>query len=213
MHAAILPVKNLEHAKARLTPHFTAAQRTELAAALLEDALDLAMQTCFFRWWVVSDDPQVIERAHSKGLGTVRDTGAGLNAALKTALGEVAAGGAESATVLPSDVPLAAPGDLADVLDTGATSDVVLVPSGQDGGTNALYMAPVGMLEPAFGPGSFQAHLEQAAALGLRCSILSLPRLALDIDTIEDVDRFLEASHGCSHTDEVLRRLRSLTTG
>jgi 2-phospho-L-lactate guanylyltransferase len=87
-------------------------------------------------------------------------------------------------------VPLAWAGDLQDIADTGATSDVVVVPS-RDGGTNALYMSPGDLMEPLFGEHSFKAHLHAAEELGKRCTILALARLELDIDTIEDVDAFL----------------------
>ncbi|MGH2735093.1 MAG: 2-phospho-L-lactate guanylyltransferase [Actinomycetota bacterium] len=211
MDAGLLPVKALRRAKGRLSPHFTDTQRVEIAAALFEDALVLCESVPWLRWWVVSDDHAVLEAARQREFKPVADEGAGLNRALSLAIAEVARMGADSVTVLPSDVPLAYSEDLRDLYDTGMTSDVVVVPSGGDGGTNALWLAPPDLIEPRFGPGSLKAHVDAAEDRGLRCSILALPRLALDIDTIEDVDAFLaRPAYGRSRTRAVLARLRSL---
>jgi 2-phospho-L-lactate guanylyltransferase (CobY/MobA/RfbA family) len=107
--------------------------------------------------------------------------------------------------VVPCDVPLAFKGDLVDLLDTGATSDVVVVPSERDGGTNGLYLNPPDLFAPRFGEGSLRRHIEIAEQKAVRCALLSLPRLALDIDTIEDVREFLaKPAHAASRTRDVL---------
>lgn len=210
MDAGLLPVKALERAKSRLSPAFDDEQRRAVATALLEDALDLCASVDFLQWWVVSEDDDVLRRASDAGLKTVADPGSGLNDAVAAGIAEVVAAGAESLTVIPCDVPLAYKGDLVDLLDTGATSDIVLVPSGGDGGTNALFLSPPGLIEPAFGPGSLQRHIALAERQRYRCSILSLPRLALDVDTPEDVDTFLaSAGDFGGRSAELLRKLRA----
>ena len=210
MDAGILPVKTLARAKARLAPEFEEGQRREIAEALLDDALALCLSVDFLEWWVVSEDPEVHSRAARVGLKSSADPGTDLNSAISAGARAAAAAGAESITVVPCDVPLAYRGDLVDLLDTGATSDIVLVPSGDDGGTNALFLSPPGLMEPAFGPGSLQRHLALAEKKGYRCSILALPRLALDIDTAADVDAFLaKAGEFGGRSAEVLRKLRA----
>lgn len=209
MDAGLLPVKALAKAKARLAPSFDEPARREIARALLDDALALCLSADFLRWWVVSEDDEVLALAARTGLDTVSDPGAGLNNAVAAGVGAVSAAGASSLTVLPCDVPLAYRGDLVDLLDTGATSDVVLVPAGDDGGTNALFLAPPDLIRPAFGPGSLRSHIALAEREGYRCSILALPRLALDIDTPADVDTFLaRAGSFGGRSAEVLRKLR-----
>lgn len=210
MDAGLLPVKALGRAKSRLAPDFDDSQRRDVAEALLEDAFALCASVDFLRWWVVSDDEQVLSRAADAGFGTVSDPGSGLNAAIAAGMKEALAAGAQSLTVVPCDVPLAYKGDLVDLLDTGATSDVVLVPSGDDGGTNALFLSPPDLIEPAFGPGSLQRHIALAEKERYRCSILSLPRLALDVDTPADVDAFLaKAGEFGGRSAELLRKLRA----
>lgn len=190
MDAGLLPVKRLDRAKQRLVPHVTEAERAEIARALLDDALALCESATMFEWWVVSDDPAVRALAAGQGFQIAEDPGRGLNAALTSGIEAVMAAGARSVTIIPADIPLAWSGDLQDLHDTGATSDVVVVPS-RDGGTNALYLSPGDVLRPRFGEFSFKAHLAEAERLGKRCSMLALPRLELDIDTIEDIDAYL----------------------
>jgi 2-phospho-L-lactate/phosphoenolpyruvate guanylyltransferase len=208
--AGVLPVKRLDRAKNRLREHFSDADRADLARALFEDALRLCDESDFLHWWIVSDDETVLNEARRRGFDATADSGAGLNPALHRAAELIAARGASSMTIVPADVPLAYKADLIDLLDTGATSDIVVVPSRTDGGTNALYLSPPNVIEPQFGPGSLKAHVDLAERRRLRCAILNLPRLELDIDTIADVDAFLAARrHAPTATERVLERLRA----
>ena len=186
MNAGILPVKKPSRAKTRLGRDLGDGRREAVARALLDDALGLLAAGDFLDWWVVSDDPEVLDRARSDGYAALDDPAGGLNAALELALAATATQGAASALIVPADVPLATPGDVGQICDTGETSEVVLVPSRRDGGTNALYLRPPDLLTPRFGTGSLEAHVRSAERARLRCSVIDLPRLALDIDTIED---------------------------
>jgi 2-phospho-L-lactate guanylyltransferase len=213
MDAGLLPVKRLDRAKGRLSGWMDPDERAALALALFEDALDLCSSTPWLHWWVVSDDEDVRKAAATRGFETVQDEGTGLNDALRIAIAGIVGHGAESVTVIPSDVPLAYQEDIRDLVDTGATSDIVVVPSDDDGGTNGLFLSPPDLLDPRFGSASLKAHVDAAAERRLRCSILALPRLALDIDTIEDVDAFLERpAYGTSRARELLTRLRPAGT-
>jgi 2-phospho-L-lactate guanylyltransferase len=207
MEAGILAVKRLDQAKSRLGPSFDSEERKQIARALMEDAFELCAAASSLTWWVVSDDASVLSEAEGEGFRTVRDEGVGLNEALTTALREVSAAGVESVTILPADVPLGRTEDIQEILDTGATSELVIVPAG-DGGTNALYMRPPGLVIPLFGEKSLQAHLDAAEKAKLRCSVLPLPSLSLDIDTPEDVERLLEGGPSPSRAVALLSRLR-----
>ncbi|MCA1706060.1 MAG: 2-phospho-L-lactate guanylyltransferase [Actinobacteria bacterium] len=201
-------MKRLAIAKRRLMPHVTDQERLVIATALLADALDLCSSVQVLEWWVITDDPTVESLATSRGFKVGHDPGTGLNDALLAGITECMDDGAASVTIIPTDVPLAWSGDVQDILDTGATSDVVVVPS-RDGGTNALYLSPGDALRPAFGEFSFTRHLAEAEHRGLRCSMLSLPRLELDIDTIEDVDLYLARPKAAScRTSTVLAEIR-----
>ena len=208
MEAGLLPVKRLDQAKQRLLPHVTDSERLTIARALFEDALDLCTSFPALEWWVVSDDEEVRSISLQRGFSVAPDPGNGLNGALESGIATVIEAGAESVTIIPSDVPLAWAGDLQDIVDTGATSSMVVVPS-RDGGTNALYLSPPDVIKPSFGEFSFKAHLSDAENLGLRCSMLALQRLELDIDTIDDVDAYLARPKAAdTRTSTVLADIR-----
>jgi 2-phospho-L-lactate/phosphoenolpyruvate guanylyltransferase len=206
VNAGLLPIKSPARAKQRLEQSLDARAHRELTDALLEDALAFCSKTPGVQWWVVSDDEEVRSRAQGEGLETIADDGRGLNEALRLGIDEVGLEGAQAVIVIPGDVPLAQPEDADDILDTGAFSEVVVVPA-TDGGTNGLYFDLPTEMQPRFGPESLRVHVEEAERLGLRCSILDLPRLAVDLDTPEDARLLLESDEGGGRTLEVLARL------
>jgi 2-phospho-L-lactate guanylyltransferase (CobY/MobA/RfbA family) len=63
---------------------------------------------------------------------------------------------------------------------------------------NALVRTPPDVIESRFGPGSLQAHLEQARARGVPAGVLRIPGLMFDIDTPEDVNELLARAPECN---------------
>jgi 2-phospho-L-lactate guanylyltransferase (CobY/MobA/RfbA family) len=82
---------------------------------------------------------------------------------------------------------------------------LIVVPSTDGTGTNALSRTPPNVIESRFGPGSCRAHFDQARAKSVHAELLRLPRLMFDIDTPEDVAQLLAGSH----TNEVAAFLRT----
>jgi 2-phospho-L-lactate/phosphoenolpyruvate guanylyltransferase len=206
VNSGLVPIKSPARAKQRLADAIDAAAHEELTRALLDDALALCAASDDVRWWVVSDDEGVRAEAQRHGFDVVADGGSGLNDAISVGLKVVSSEGADSVLVIPGDVPLAHSEDVDDILDTGAFSEVVVVPAA-DGGTNGLYFDLPTEFGPSFGDDSLRAHAETADRLSLRCTVLDLPRLSVDLDTPEDARRILEIGEGGGRTFEVLERL------
>lgn len=206
MDAGILPVKRLDAAKSRLEVYFDAGQRAALASAMLEDALDLCRAAHFLRWHVLSTDPAVLQRAEAAGLAVLEDPpGGDLNSSLRHAIGALG-GRAASVTIVPVDAPMTTPAELQDLVDTGSVSDIVVVPAERDAGTNGLFLSPPGLMEPRFGESSFSAYVTEAEAAELRCSILPLAGLGVDIDTEEDILRVVSEASRETRAVELLRK-------
>ena len=74
---------------------------------------------------------------------------------------------------------------------------VVISPDGARSGTNALLTRPPDALPFAFGPDSFEAHLEAARKRGLDVRVCERSHVAFDLDTAGDLAR-LEKS-GVAH--------------
>jgi len=64
---------------------------------------------------------------------------------------------------------------------------VILVPSRDGTGTNAILRRPPDIFPSQFGPGSFARHLAAARAAGISWRILENPRIALDLDDPDDL--------------------------
>ena len=82
-------------------------------------------------------------------------------------------------------------------LASRARRGVVIVPSSDGAGTNALLRTPPDVIESRFGPGSFEAHWSQAQARGVPVEVARPAGLMFDIDTPEDVAELLVRAPDC----------------
>ncbi len=193
---AIVPVKPFLASKSRLSGVLTPQERAGLSREFLGHALDvLARVPAVRETLVISRDPAALALAHSRRARTVTEAGApDLNAALRRATEVAAASRAEGVLILPTDLPCLAPEDVGQLIaPDGAGPRMAIAPDRRDEGTNALYVAPPGLLSYAFGIHSFARHLELAQAAGANVRICRLPGVALDVDGPEDWSLYLSA--------------------
>jgi 2-phospho-L-lactate guanylyltransferase len=98
--------------------------------------------------------------------------------------------GVQALLRLPVDLPLVEPADIEAVFEAlGAAPTAILVPSRDGTGTNALLRSPPALFPSRFGPNSFVRHLAEAEACGVRAHVFRNPRLELDIDEWEDLQK------------------------
>ncbi len=207
---AVAPVKPLEAAKRRLAGALDPAARRELSLAMLTDVLDaLAAAPGLDGIAVVSRDARVMEFTRRRGHRVIEETGADLNAAVTQATKVLSGEGCARVLVMPADLPLAAPEEIAAVLAALAEAPgLALVPDRHGVGTNALACTPPDAIAPSFGAGSCARHLQAARNAGIPATVLRLPGLGLDIDTPEDLRTFMETP-GATWTHAALRATRS----
>ena len=74
--------------------------------------------------------------------------------------------------------------------DRGAGA-FTIVPARDELGSNAVLCSPAGAVPLRFGDNSFFPHLDAAKAHGIEPEVVHLPRIALDIDTPEDLALFV----------------------
>ena len=191
---ALIPVKDLPKAKARLAPVLDEAGRRELITAFYRDVLAAALNCpALDSVGVVSRDDDALTLASEAGAEAMAEPG-DLNDSLDSAARILADRGIDRVLVLHADLPLASAAAIETI--ARSSSDVALVASG-DGGTNAL-VCPAGAFRFQYGPGSAQQHREAAWNVDLEPELLELPDLALDIDTPGDLERLqsaIEAGH------------------
>jgi len=187
---AVVPAKDLGRAKERLNGLLGAEERRGLARAMLADVLEcLAAVPALDGVLVVTRNAELAALARASGAALVSDLRhEGPSEAIALAARRLAADSVSTMLALPADVPLATPGEIAELLDAaGVPPSVILAPALADMGTNAMLLSPPDAIPPSFGRESFFRHQELALARGIEPRILRLPGLGLDIDRPEDV--------------------------
>jgi 2-phospho-L-lactate guanylyltransferase len=204
VRAIVLPVKNLDEAKARLDPVLTPLERAALTLAMLEDALDAALVVPGWETWVLSPDEAVLEVAAGRGATPVAEVAPPLGEAVRQAETLASERGLEALAVLLPDTPLVTAAALTRAVHT--LGPVVLGPAADRRGTNLLLRRPPASIPARFGPDSFRRHLDEAAQLDLPVAALDSPELAFDLDVPDDILTVLRSPRA-TRTREVLKDL------
>lgn len=190
----LVPVKYLSNAKQRLADVLDQPARTRLALAMLEDVLDTVAACGADDASVVTSDPFAVEMAARLKFEVMRDdANRSETDAIAMATQACEARGIETTLVIPGDIPLIEADDIRAIYSRAPEGGSVLVPSSDERGTNAVLRRPPALFPLRFGNDSFVPHLAAARATGRDSVVLSLPRIALDIDTPEDLRRLAEA--------------------
>src|SRR5215468_94583 len=192
MKAILIPVKEFHEAKKRLAPHFSPADRAALAEAMCEDFFSVVEATCCAdRIFVISKEPGALSRARRRGWETILEScqiseSSSVDRGARYCAGQ----GVRALLRLPIDLPLVEPQDIETLFEQlEVAPSVVIVPSSNGTGTNALLRSPAALFPSHFGPNSFPRHLAEASGCGARIRILRNPRLELDIDELDDLRR------------------------
>jgi len=98
---------------------------------------------------------------------------------------------------LPGDIPLVEADDIRQLIDvhrhaTGRGARAfTIVPARDERGSNAILCSPAAAVPLRFGVDSFLPHLAAARRCAIEPTVVRLPRIALDIDTPDDLALFL----------------------
>ena len=194
MTYVVIPAKDFHGAKQRLAGLLQPHQRAALARATLTDTLTACLQAAGLEGiGVVTCDREVAELAESLHAEVLWEAGArGQSEAVARGGQECLRRGIAAMLTMPGDIPLLTPADVEE-LASGAQSarSVLLVPNRDDTGTNAVLLKPPDCLPVAFGDDSFRRHLRLCAERNLSVDVRRMPRVALDIDTPDDLTAFV----------------------
>jgi 2-phospho-L-lactate guanylyltransferase len=194
IRAVLLPIKDLRNAKQRLAGVLTPEERFGFAQAMLADTIEAvrgvrrvekvfvitnyepAMETAAnYSWEILREEHQVSESA-SVDFASRLCAEHGVTALLR----------------LPLDLPLLQPGDIDDLLATESSAPaVVMVPSRDGTGTNAILRVPPALFPSHFGPDSFAKHRQEAERLHAKITIIRNERLEMDVDDESDLRALL----------------------
>jgi 2-phospho-L-lactate guanylyltransferase len=190
----IVPHRGLEAAKTRLAPSLDPEERIMLASQLLQRVLKVSRE--------VSNDVEVIspsrplaEIVEAAGARLAVQRGMGLNEGLDQARSQALLDGIDTLIVLHGDLPNLAATDvetLVGALPADGGPGVAIAPDRAGTGTNALALRPPGVISFRFGVGSFAAHAAEVERAGVPCVAVNRAGLAFDLDTPDDLRRWLE---------------------
>ncbi|MDD1662253.1 MAG: 2-phospho-L-lactate guanylyltransferase [Methanomicrobiales archaeon] len=187
---AIIPFKP-KNPKTRLSAVLSLEERETLAEMMLSDVLDAVVDA--------ECTPVVLSTAPYKltGIETIVHPG-GLNEALNEILPKAEG----PILIIMSDLPLATPANITELVSTKAK--MAMVP-GRGGGTNAIFLREPSRFHTDFYGASFLKHLDIAAEADLSCEIIDSFRLHDDVDEVWDLVEVLTLGSGS--TRRYLERL------
>ena len=202
MRALLLPVKDLKNAKKRLMGVLSPEERFGLAEAMLADTIravrgvalaqkifvvtnyEPAMRVARENGWELFREEQQISESHSVDAASRICEDQGVTALLR----------------LPLDLPLVQSSDIDELLAGECRAPaLVIVPSRDGTGTNAMLRMPPALFPSHFGNGSFAKHLAEAENVDARVIVRRNPRLEMDVDDESDLRALLE--HDLSGTE------------
>jgi 2-phospho-L-lactate guanylyltransferase len=194
IRALLLPIKDLKNAKQRLAGVLTQDERVGLAQAMLADtvravrgveradkvfvitnyepAIEIATK---YEWEILREERQISESA-SVDFASCLCEERGVTSLLR----------------LPLDLPLVQPSDIDELLAAQSPAPaVVMVPSRDGTGTNAILRTPPTLFPSHFGPNSFAKHRSEAERADARIIIKRNARLEMDVDDEADLRALL----------------------
>ena len=195
--SAVIPIKQLEDAKQRLSGLLNSNERKLLFQAMVEDVLT-AVEACTYidNIVVVTNDQAVAELARGFGAEIRPEPEPpGLIEAVTETGKQLAAEGVECMLFLPGDVPLVTPEELEVVLEGFGMSgkpEFMIVPASDLGGSNCVACSPPDCMSFGFGIDSFRKHLALARDRGIDPQVTKLPGIGLDIDTPSDISEMMD---------------------
>ena len=203
MRALLLPIKNLKHAKQRLAGFLTPEERFGLAQAMLADTLcALRGVQLAEKIFVVTNYEPAVRTARENGWEVLREeVQISESAAVAWASSICAEKKVAALLRLPLDLPLVQACDIDELLAVDcAAPAVVMVPSRDGTGTNAILRTPPALFPSHFGEGSFAKHRAEAESAKARIIIRRNARLEMDVDDEADLRALLQQDLGVTHT-------------
>ncbi len=208
MRALLLPVKDLHNAKKRLMGVLTPEERFALAGAMLADTVRAVRGV---RWvdkiFVVTNYEPVMQLAEQGRWEILREEQQISESDSVDAASRICERvGVSGLLRLPLDLPLIQSSDIDELLTVECPAPaLVIVPSRDGAGTNAMLRTPPTLFPSHFGSASFAKHLAEAARAHARVIVRRNPRLEMDVDDEADLRALLEHDLSGTETGRWLR--------
>ena len=184
---AIIPVKTFSEAKTRL--NISKTQKEEICKAMLEEVLGTVSKSQLINKIIlVSKDEAVFKLGRQFNSIEIFDDESGVNHAVYLADQYILDNKYDCSVIFPQDIPAMSSSDIDNLIGfCKSENSVIVVPSRQLNGTNALVRCPTNIMETQYDRGSYVFQLHAAKARSQNVSVALIRRIMLDIDDEYDL--------------------------
>ena len=137
---------------------------------------------------IVSKDETALKIGRQFNAVEIFDNETGVNDAVSLADQYLSDNEFDCSVIFPQDVPIMTSSDIDNLLCfVKSKSSVIIVPSRQFNGTNALVRCPANIMQTRYDMGSYTFQIDAARAKTKNISIALIRRIMLDIDDKSDL--------------------------
>ena len=190
--SAIIPVKTFSKAKTRLSLQQTSKE--EICNLMLQEVLK-TVHNCKLidKIVLVSKDEIALKIGRQFNVVEIFDDESGVNDAINLADQYISDKKFDCSVIFPQDIPIMTSPDIDNLLGfIRHTKSVIVVPSRQFNGTNALVRCPSGLMQTKYDLGSYTHQIDAARTKTNNISIALIRRMMLDIDDESDLTFMLK---------------------
>jgi len=184
-------VKSFSKAKTRL--NLPQIQKEDLCLKMFDEVLR-TISSCksIDKILVVSNDEQAIKLSKQYNTMQIFDNETGVNDAMDLANQYLIDKKYDCSIMFPQDIPVMKSSDIDNIFNFfKSETGVLIVPSRQFNGTNALLQSPVAIMNTQYDRGSYMHQLDAAKTVTKNTSIALIRRIMLDIDDLSDLSLML----------------------
>ena len=185
--SAIIPVKTFSKAKTRLNLQQTSKE--EICSIMLQEVLKtISASKLINKIVMVSKDEAALKIGRQFNVIELFDDESGVNNAINLADKYLFDKKFDCSVIFPQDIPIMTSFDIDTLLGFIRSIDsVIIVPSRQFNGTNALVRCPASLMQTKYDMGSYTHQMDAANAKAKNISIALIRRMLLDIDDESDL--------------------------
>ncbi|MSO91592.1 MAG: 2-phospho-L-lactate guanylyltransferase [Acetobacteraceae bacterium] len=192
---AVIPVKEMQDSKQRLSSLLTPVQRQGLAEVMLQDVVDAARGARDLAGIIfVTRDLFAMDLAERVGAHVITNGALdGHTGAVTAAAQRLVLEGAHAMLTMPGDIPRVTSEEIQAVIAAHSpmAPAFTIVPAHDEKGSNCIIMTPPDAVPLRFGEDSYFPHLDAARRLEIEPGIVRLPGIGMDIDHPEDIFQFM----------------------
>jgi 2-phospho-L-lactate/phosphoenolpyruvate guanylyltransferase len=186
--SVLIPVKSLTSAKSRLAKNLSHVKRTELVLQMLRHVLETIKSiNDEYEIFVVTSDQKIKKFAKSFGAKIIEEETPDHNRALTYAAKNI--NQRLPLVTISADLPLLTTNDIKQMILFLKNNDVVLAPSKEAIGTNAIVMREPSLVPYQFGKNSLSKFINSAKKQKLRFQLYKSETIAFDVDTVQDLEK------------------------